>query len=186
MSACCLGLSLWPPGHPKLYFLTIWQKINSEAIYRYMLNSKLILASQCKNVIKLLRALKLYYFQRAIKNPMAHFLYFHQTPLPPLYENCEKFVDHFYEKCSKFCIYYHPKWIKGFLTNKNIYIFTCLNNPHITVPFFSWNNSPVTLKIVHLLCEKISLMPPPLQDFVRKLVTPPTPPFWSRNICMLP
>ena len=129
---------------------------------------------------KIIMGTKLYYFQRAIKNPMAHFLYFLQTPLPPCMRIARNLLTTLiYEKCSKFCIYYHPKWIKGFLTNKNIYIFTCFNNTHITVPFFSWNNSPVTLKIVHLSCEKISLMPPPLCEILRENWWPPLPPLFD-------
>lgn len=40
----------------------------------FKLYSRLVLGSQSKNVKKILRALKVYWVQRAIKNPMAHFL----------------------------------------------------------------------------------------------------------------
>ena len=88
-----------------------------------------------------------------------------------------------YEKCSKFCIYYHPKWIKGLLTTKNTYIFTCFNNnTHIILPFF--------LKIIPNYSENCTFI---VQEntidapsLCKKIGDLPTPPFWSHNICMLP
>ena len=131
------------------------------------LNTRLMAALRAALVFLLRRACP-FLLRRDRRNPPIYiYKNFTKSLLPLCVRNARNLLTALiYEKCGKFCIYHHPKWIKGVLTTKNIYIITCFNNAYI-IRAFLLKIIPKLLSNLCIYCaRKYHLYPPPpLPDF---------------------